>query len=224
VAGGASKLTFDELSYQAVAGNASWTASDFEQAADRYDIEFSRGVRDVVVDTLEIEASSSQRLLATVLFTDIVGSTERVRAVGDQRWRELLDRHDQAAHRLVEDNVGRLRPQESGRRAWEDRGDQYSGGAGDGPAGDAAAGFPARTRSCGRSRRRLPASSVRASRVGAPPTRRSTVERARNPAPWLPLRQRPPVKPPVRFSRRRRPDIVHRQACAVPYHTFPLRR
>ena len=109
VTGGASKLTFDDQSYKAVAGEASWTTSDFEQASDRYDIEFSRGVRDLVVDTLEIEgARSFQRLLATVLFTDIVGSTQWAEEVGDQRWRELLDLHDQAARRLVEGEGGRL--------------------------------------------------------------------------------------------------------------------
>ena len=36
-------------------------------------------------------------MLATVLFTDIVGSTERASQVGDRRWRELLDGH----HALV---------------------------------------------------------------------------------------------------------------------------
>jgi class 3 adenylate cyclase len=34
------------------------------------------------------------RILATVLFTDIVGSTERAAALGDRHWRALLDRHD----------------------------------------------------------------------------------------------------------------------------------
>jgi class 3 adenylate cyclase len=34
------------------------------------------------------------RVLATVMFTDIAGSTERVAEVGDARWKELLDRHD----------------------------------------------------------------------------------------------------------------------------------
>ena len=33
-------------------------------------------------------------MLATVLFTDIVGSTERAAELGDRRWTELLDRHD----------------------------------------------------------------------------------------------------------------------------------
>ncbi|HZU79708.1 MAG TPA: adenylate/guanylate cyclase domain-containing protein, partial [Acidimicrobiales bacterium] len=34
------------------------------------------------------------RVLASVLFTDIVGSTERAASLGDQRWRSVLDRHD----------------------------------------------------------------------------------------------------------------------------------
>jgi class 3 adenylate cyclase len=39
------------------------------------------------------------RVLATVVFTDIVGSTALAAELGDQRWRELLDRHDGAARR-----------------------------------------------------------------------------------------------------------------------------
>ena len=35
-----------------------------------------------------------ERALATVMFTDIVGSTERAAELGDARWRELLERHD----------------------------------------------------------------------------------------------------------------------------------
>ena len=48
------------------------------------------------------------RVLATVLFTDIVGSTERAATLGDRRWRELLDTHDQVADRLVGQWGGRL--------------------------------------------------------------------------------------------------------------------
>jgi class 3 adenylate cyclase len=39
----------------------------------------------------------TNRILATVLFTDIVDSTGRAAAVGDREWRRLLDRHDEAA-------------------------------------------------------------------------------------------------------------------------------
>ncbi len=38
---------------------------------------------------------SPNRILATVLYTDIVDSTRRASELGDQRWRELLDRHDE---------------------------------------------------------------------------------------------------------------------------------
>jgi class 3 adenylate cyclase len=41
------------------------------------------------------------RVLATVLFTDIVGSTGRASDMGDRRWRELLDRHDAATRRQL---------------------------------------------------------------------------------------------------------------------------
>jgi class 3 adenylate cyclase len=107
VTGGSSGLTFDEQTYKAVAGEATWQTSGFDEATDRYDIAFSRGVRNVVVDTLELQPEQARRLLATVLFTDIVGSTERAQATGDRRWRELLDAHDEAARRLVAREGGR---------------------------------------------------------------------------------------------------------------------
>jgi len=48
------------------------------------------------------------RVLATVVFTDIVGSTERVGRLGDRRWRELLNVHDEVARRVVEEFQGQL--------------------------------------------------------------------------------------------------------------------
>lgn len=45
------------------------------------------------------------RVLATVLFTDIVGSTERAVDLGDRRWQEMLRRH----HSLVRDQLHRYR-------------------------------------------------------------------------------------------------------------------
>jgi class 3 adenylate cyclase len=53
-------------------------------------------------------ADQGERALATVLFTDIVGSTERARQVGDRRWAELLDTHDRLARELVAQFDGRL--------------------------------------------------------------------------------------------------------------------
>jgi pimeloyl-ACP methyl ester carboxylesterase len=49
-----------------------------------------------------------ERALATVLFTDIVGSTERAASEGDSRWRQLLSEHDRRARRVIEAERGRL--------------------------------------------------------------------------------------------------------------------
>jgi pimeloyl-ACP methyl ester carboxylesterase len=48
------------------------------------------------------------RVLATVLFTDIVGSTEKAAALGDRRWRDLLDHH----HGTIRRNLARFRGHE----------------------------------------------------------------------------------------------------------------
>ena len=61
--------------------------------------EFLTGVRGTVPAT---------RVLATVLFTDIVASTERAAELGDRRWRELLQVHDDLGTRLVEQSGGRV--------------------------------------------------------------------------------------------------------------------
>jgi class 3 adenylate cyclase len=47
------------------------------------------------------------RALATVLFTDIVDSTRRASELGDGRWREILDAHNELTCRLVEEAQGR---------------------------------------------------------------------------------------------------------------------
>ena len=49
-----------------------------------------------------------ERILTTVLFTDIVGSTARAASLGDQRWRSLLDAHDQT----VREHLRRFRGRE----------------------------------------------------------------------------------------------------------------
>ncbi len=61
--------------------------------------EFITGQRPVV----EVE-----RILTTILFTDVVGSTERAAALGDKRWRSALDEHDQ----VVRDQLRRFRGRE----------------------------------------------------------------------------------------------------------------
>lgn len=53
------------------------------------------------------QAPVSDRILTTVMFTDIVGSTERAAALGDARWRELLGRHDELMRAELERHRGR---------------------------------------------------------------------------------------------------------------------
>jgi class 3 adenylate cyclase len=60
--------------------------------------EFLTGVRPV---------HSPDRALATVLFTDIVSSTESAAALGDDAWTRVLDRHDSLAAREVDRHRGR---------------------------------------------------------------------------------------------------------------------
>jgi class 3 adenylate cyclase len=54
--------------------------------------EFLTGVR---------HGAESERMLATVLFTDIAGSTERAAMLGDERWRRLLESHDELVRRRL---------------------------------------------------------------------------------------------------------------------------
>jgi class 3 adenylate cyclase len=60
--------------------------------------EFLTGVR---------EAPEPDRVLTTVLFTDIVGSTERAAELGDRRWRDLLESHHATIRRQLERFRGR---------------------------------------------------------------------------------------------------------------------
>jgi pimeloyl-ACP methyl ester carboxylesterase len=52
-------------------------------------------------------APALDRVLATVMFTDIVGSTTRAAELGDERWTYLLDRHDEAVRGQLERFGGR---------------------------------------------------------------------------------------------------------------------
>ncbi len=54
------------------------------------------------------EMSSFDRVLATVLFTDIVDSTARAASVGDRAWTETLERHDHVAGREVARHGGEV--------------------------------------------------------------------------------------------------------------------
>lgn len=63
--------------------------------------EFTTGHRDNVSADIE-------RVLATVLFTDIVDSTHSAASMGDRKWRQLLDSHDQLAQQVIEKHRGTL--------------------------------------------------------------------------------------------------------------------
>jgi class 3 adenylate cyclase len=47
------------------------------------------------------DSTAEDRVLKTVVFTDVVDSTRMLARVGDSRWRGLLDRHDSAVRRLL---------------------------------------------------------------------------------------------------------------------------
>jgi class 3 adenylate cyclase len=59
------------------------------------------------VQSVGEEEARLDRQLATVLFTDIVGSTDRACELGDQRWRDLLDQHNAIVRALLARYRGR---------------------------------------------------------------------------------------------------------------------
>jgi pimeloyl-ACP methyl ester carboxylesterase len=74
------------------------TAGDADAIVEEIE-EFLTGVR---------HGPEPDRVLATVLFTDIVGATQKTAAMGDRRWRDLLKEH----HGLVRRELGRFRGHE----------------------------------------------------------------------------------------------------------------
>ena len=118
-------------------------------------------------------ATEPRRVLATVLFTDIVRSTERAAALGDVRWQALLADHNRVVRRQLERFGGR---RGQGRRRRVPRHDSTarparfaarsrsatrsaSSGSRSGPGSTSA-----RSRSCPTTSRGLPSTSERASR------------------------------------------------------------
>jgi class 3 adenylate cyclase len=81
---------------------------------DNHAFWFEREITDRIVDEIEefltgYRADSElDRVLATVLFTDIVDSTKRAAALGDRPWRALLNRHDE----IVRQQLARFRGRE----------------------------------------------------------------------------------------------------------------
>jgi class 3 adenylate cyclase/alpha-beta hydrolase superfamily lysophospholipase len=79
--------------------HGSWRADDLRWLTPHV-LEFLGGTAGASVD--------AERVLATVLFTDIVRSTEQTAALGDRSWRDLMDRHDRIIKNDVERYRGRL--------------------------------------------------------------------------------------------------------------------
>ena len=67
--------------------HASWRPEDAGEMVDHIE-EFVTGTHTT--------ADRGDRVLTTLLFTDIVGSTDRAAAIGDHRWHQLLDQHDRS--------------------------------------------------------------------------------------------------------------------------------
>lgn len=94
--------------------NANIANSISVQLAGPADAYPSFGLADqVVAETRKFVAGAapvppSERTLATVLFTDIVSSTEKAAQVGDREWRRLLDIHDDAVSRDLRAHSGKL--------------------------------------------------------------------------------------------------------------------
>jgi pimeloyl-ACP methyl ester carboxylesterase/class 3 adenylate cyclase len=71
------------------------------------------GDQDALVDEIATFVTGARpvreadRVLATVLFTDLVGSTERVAEIGDEHWRALRGEHDETVRRLLTEFGGR---------------------------------------------------------------------------------------------------------------------
>jgi class 3 adenylate cyclase len=71
------------------------------------------GDQDALLDEVEEflvgrrSGGEAERALATILFTDIVGSTEMAARLGDRRWRDLLESHDAAVRRELAAHRGR---------------------------------------------------------------------------------------------------------------------
>ena len=55
-----------------------------------------------------VPSTSATRVMATILFTDIVSSTEHARDLGDAEWVQLMDLHDSLSRQVVEGQLGKL--------------------------------------------------------------------------------------------------------------------
>jgi class 3 adenylate cyclase len=73
---------------------------DFHESALGKDEEVLDEIEEFLTGTRQVH--EIDRVLKTIMFTDIVGSTERAVSMGDRRWHEVLDAHDSAVRGELE--------------------------------------------------------------------------------------------------------------------------
>jgi class 3 adenylate cyclase/alpha-beta hydrolase superfamily lysophospholipase len=74
-----------------------WVVRESDDIVDEIE-EFLTGTRPL---------AAPDRILATVLFTDIVDSTARAADMGDGRWKDVIEAHDGLARRIIDEHRGR---------------------------------------------------------------------------------------------------------------------
>ena len=108
VIGFLSSLSLHDASYVAAAFRQGVTETGFAEGQSvKYEYRYANGDYSLLA-TGRVARSPSPARRSTVLFTDIVGSTEKAVAVGDNRWRDLLDSH----HATIRRNLKRFRGNE----------------------------------------------------------------------------------------------------------------
>jgi class 3 adenylate cyclase len=78
--------------------HASWRPEDYDELVEHIE-QFVTGTH--------MTRDRHDRVLTTLLFTDIVGSTDQAVALGDQRWHHLLDDHDRSVRAEFDRHRGR---------------------------------------------------------------------------------------------------------------------
>ena len=130
-------------------------------------------------------APVSDRVLATVLFTDIVSSTDRLAQVGDREWRNHLDRHDAMVRERLADFRG---------REVDTAGDGFFA-VFDGPARAIRCAAAIITGAASSASMSVPGSTRGSARCGATATRASRCTRVRASPHWPgPVRCSPPAR------------------------------
>jgi hypothetical protein len=148
------------------------------------------GDRDAIADEIEEfltgarRARDPVRVLSTIVFSDIVGSTERVVEMGDRHWRELLDTHDEVMQSLVT---------RFGGRTIKSTGDGFV----------AVFDGPARAVKCGSRHAGGGPQSGPATRIGIPPVKSNSGDRT------LAVSRFTPPPAPGHAAARRGPRVTH---------------